>query len=87
MAWKVEVSKSASKELKKIGHTNAKKIIFYLKELEKLDNPRAKGKELKGSFKDFWRYRVGDLRVICEIKDDKLIVLVLKVGHRKNIYL
>ena len=87
MAWKVDVSKTAEKDFKKVGKSNAIRIIRYLRDLEKLDNPRLKGKELKGNLKSFWRYRVGDYRIICEIKDNELVVLALKVGHRKNVYL
>ena len=86
LVWRVEVSKSAAKELKKIGKSNSLKVVSYLREIEKLDNPRLRGKELKGNLRSFWRYRVGDYRVICEIKDGELVVLALRVGHRKNVY-
>ncbi|MCK5880002.1 MAG: type II toxin-antitoxin system RelE/ParE family toxin [Holophagae bacterium] len=52
-----------------------------------LENPRASGDALKGSrLGEFWRYRVGDFRIICRIEDDRLVVLVLRVGHRREIY-
>ena len=87
MAWEVRVSDSAAKELKKLGKSNASKILIYLRKIESRDNPRDLGKALKGNLKELWRYRVGDYRIICEINDGELIVLALKVGHRKNIYL
>ena len=85
MQWKIEVSASAAKDLKKMGG-NRIKILKYLRKIENMENPRELGKPLKGILKDLWRYRVGEYRMICEIKDEQLIVLTLKIGHRKNIY-
>lgn len=85
MQWKIEVSASAAKDLKKMG-SNRTKILKYLRKIENMENPRELGKPLKGILKDLWRYRVGEYRMICEIKDEQLIVLTLKIGHRKNIY-
>lgn len=87
MAWKVEVSRGAAKELKKLDKSKATQVLKYLREIEKLDHPRQKGKELKGNLKSLWRYRIGDYRAICEIQDGRLLVLVLKIGHRKSVYL
>lgn len=86
LAWKVEVSESAAKELKKIGSSNASRIIKYLRKLESTPNPREQGKSLKGALRELWRYRVGDYRILCEIKENELIILTLKIGHRKDIY-
>lgn len=86
MAWKVEVSESAVKDLKKIGKSNAIRILKHFRKIEEMDNPRELGKPLKGVLKELWRYRVGDYRVLCEIKENELVVLTLKVGHRKDVY-
>ena len=51
-----------------------------------MQNPRATGKALQGEFSGLWRYRVGDYRLICEIRENELVILVLEIGHRKNIY-
>lgn len=62
-----------------------KKIISYLKE-RTTKNPRNFGKHLSGDKSGLWRYRIGDFRVICRLQDDRLVVLVVAVGHRKEIY-
>lgn len=61
-------------------------ILDFLSELEILDNPRIKGKSLKGNLKEYWRYRAEDYRILSKIIDDELIILVIDIGHRKNIY-
>lgn len=62
------------------------KIKVYLEKVEALDNPRTLGKPLKSRFKGLWRYRVGNYRIVCEIQDQDLIVLVVRVANRKEIY-
>jgi len=62
------------------------RIIGYLKQLEALNNPRIQGKALTGKYSGLWRYRVGDYRLICQIKDKEIIILVLDIDHRKDIY-
>lgn len=67
--------------------TAARRIVDYLSErVAPLEDPRALGKALKGELGEFWRYRVGDYRVLCEIKDGRLEILAATIGHRKNIY-
>jgi mRNA interferase RelE/StbE len=88
MAWKVEFSIEANRELDKLDAQHAKRILKFLRErIAKLEDPRSLGKPLQGSrLGEFWRYRVGDYRLICKIEDDRLLVLVLRIGHRKEIY-
>ncbi len=87
MAWNVEFASKVKKQLSKLDKSDVRKILDYLKERVALqDNPRVFGKELKGNLAGLWRYRVGNCRIICEIQDEKLVVLVVRVGHRKNIY-
>jgi mRNA interferase RelE/StbE len=88
MAWKIEVSAGADRELSKLDPHHAKRILDFLRDrVAKLENPRSIGKALRRShLGEFWRYRVGDFRLLCEIEDDRLLVLVLRVGHRKEIY-
>jgi mRNA interferase RelE/StbE len=88
MAWKIEISPAADRELTKLDAQHAKRILKFLHErLAKLDDPRSIGKALQGSrLGEFWKYRVGDYRLISKIEDDRLVVLVLRVGHRKEIY-
>lgn len=88
MAWKVELSAEADRELKKLDAQHARRILEFLHErVANLDDPRAIGEALHGSaLGEFWRYRVGPYRLICKIQDNRLVVLVLRVGHRKEIY-
>ena len=75
----------AEKELVRIDKPTAKRIIKYLRERVSVD-PRASGKSLRGDLSGLWRYRVGDYRVICELYDEKVSVLVVRIGHRKDVY-
>lgn len=87
MTWKIEFSETAFKQLKKIDKNAAKRIISFLTEkISEADNPRSIGKALSGHLGDFWRYRVGDYRIICDIQDKNIIILVLQIGNRKEIY-
>lgn len=83
---KVEYSASALKQLKKLDKQFQKAIIQEMNEVATLDNPRQKGKALKSNLSGLWRYHVGDYRVICDIQDEKILITVLRVEHRKNIY-
>ncbi|MGI2198182.1 type II toxin-antitoxin system RelE family toxin, partial [Shewanella baltica] len=72
---------------KKMDKQNAKRILDFLEQrIAILDDPRTSGKPLKGDLGIFWRYRVGDYRVLCEIQDSKLVILTALIGHRKEIY-
>ena len=88
MAWSVELAESASRELEKLESPQRKRILKFLRErVAKLENPRRIGQALRGSrLGEFWKYRVGNYRLICRIEDGRLVVLVLRVGHRKEIY-
>jgi mRNA interferase RelE/StbE len=88
MAWRVELAESAARELVKLDSQHRKRILKFLHErVAKLENPRSIGKVLQGSkLGEFWKYRVGDYRLIAKIEDDRLLVLVLRVGHRKEVY-
>lgn len=85
MAWKIEWDETAQRQFHKLDRQIGKRIINYL-DKNIIDNPRQFGKSLTGEFAGLWRYRVEDFRIICHIKDEKLTVLVLSVGHRKEIY-
>jgi mRNA interferase RelE/StbE len=88
MAWKVELSATADRELSKLDSQHRKRILKFLQErIAKLNDPRSLGKALHGSrLGEFWKYRVDDYRLICKLEDERLLVLVLRVGHRKEIY-
>lgn len=83
---KVEYSESALKQLKKLDGQFQRAIIQEMNEISTLDDPRQRGKALKANLSGLWRYRVGDYRVICDIQDAKILITVLRVGHRKNVY-
>lgn len=87
MVWTIEYSDTALKKLQKLDRKSARAIADYMDErIAPSDNPRDFGKALAGSLKGRWRFRVGDYRVICSIKDDRLVVLVIDVGHRREVY-
>ena len=88
MAYNVELSAEVDRELGKLDAQQAKRILKFLHErVARLDDPRSIGEALHGSrLGEFWKYRVGDYRLICKIEDNRLVVLVFRVGHRKEIY-
>jgi mRNA interferase RelE/StbE len=88
MAWSVELSESAQRELGRLDAPPRKRILKFLHErVGRLDDPRSIGEALHGSRPgEFWKYRVGDYRLISKIEDDRFVVLVLRVGHRREIY-
>ena len=83
---RIEYTETARKQLKKLDKTIQKRILDYMDEVGRLENPRSRGKALVENMRGLWRYRVGDYRVICEIQESRIIISVLKIGHRKNIY-
>jgi len=85
LAWKIKFIPKTEKQLRKIPAQDVKKIFDFLKKQVAKD-PRAIGKPLKGELREFWRYRVGNYRILAKIKDNQLIVLIVKVGHRKDVY-
>lgn len=87
MIWKINYSEIARKQLKKIDKSAAKKILDYMDEkISHIVNPRDIGKGLSFNKSGLWRYRVGDYRIICSINDSCITILVLELGHRKDIY-
>ncbi len=87
MAWRIEYTDTARTQLRKLDRDAARRIINYMDErVAVLDDPRSVGQALTGPLGGLWRYRVGDCRVICDIQDDALRVLVLRVGRRDRVY-
>lgn len=87
MVWKIEFDVDVEKDLKKLGYPAQKKIIKYLKEkIAPAYNPCLFGKPLTGNLSGLWRYRVGDYRIIAKIEKEIFVILVIEVGHRKNVY-
>ena len=88
MVWIVELDPSAERELDKLDPQKAKRILMFLFErVSHLDDPRSIGEALKGSkFKNLWKYRVGDYRIIAHIEDNIARILILRIGDRKDVY-
>ena len=86
MDWIVKFSKKANKNLNKLDKPIKKRIDSFILKLKKSPHPRRYGEALKNGLKYFWRYRVGDYRLICSIEDDILTVLVVRLDHRKEVY-
>lgn len=88
MAWRIELTATAARQIGKLDKSEAKRITTFLRQrLAPLDDPRSTGKALTGpQLGAYWRYRVGDYRIICEIQDDALCVLVIEVGNRRDVY-
>ena len=87
MAWRIEVTNTAKKQLAKLDRQTQSEIVRYLRErICTEDDPRRYGAPLRKTLAGRWKYRVGAYRLICEIQDEKILVLVLMVGHRSKIY-
>jgi len=87
LAWKIEISETAKKQLKKLAPKARTDIASYLRQRIAIDeNPRRFGAALQSNLKGLWKYRVGDYRLLCDIQDERILVLVLEIGHRRKIY-
>jgi mRNA interferase RelE/StbE len=87
LAWKIEYAETARKQLRKLDKLTARRLVDFMdKRVVPSDDPRAMGKALKGPLGDLWRYRVGDFRILCDLQDGVLTVLVLRVGNRREVY-
>ena len=87
MTWTLEYTRTARKAVDKLDHQSSDRIKDFLRNrLAQHPNPRELGKALKGSFATYWSYRVGDFRIICDIQDKKLVILVVAIGNRRDVY-
>ena len=87
MRYKIVYEKKAIKSLSKIDKAQQKLIISWIeKNLSNTDKPKVTGKALKGNLKDYWRYRVGNYRILADIKDEEIKIIIINIGHRKEIY-
>ena len=85
--WTIEIEPAAQRELEKLDKPVARRILKFLyQRIGQLDNPQRVGERLQGTLSQFWKYRVGDYRLICSLEHARLVVLVLRVGHRREIY-
>lgn len=88
MVWRIELSETAGRRLSKVSKADAKRITGFLRDrLASRDDPRSIGTPLKGNrYADLWRYRVGDYRLIAQVRDATLTILIVDLGHRSRIY-
>lgn len=87
MVWTINYSDRALKSLRKMDKQNARRIVDFMDlRIAVAADPRQSGKPLKGELGEFWRYRVGDYRILCEIRDDELVTLAATIGHRREVY-
>jgi mRNA interferase RelE/StbE len=88
LVWIIKYTESSSKHLKKLDKQTALRVLDYMDErVAVLSDPRSLGKNLKGpKMGEYWRYRVGDVRVICNILDGQMTVLVVEIGNRREVY-
>lgn len=85
--WEVKFSRAADKQLEKMDPSIRRSINRYIfQHLTTEENPRRLGKPLAGNLKEFWRYRIGDYRLICEIIDEKMVIIAIKIEHRSKVY-
>jgi mRNA interferase RelE/StbE len=87
LAWTIEITRTAEKQITKLHRDAQQAIVRFLRErLAVTENPRQWGRPLQGEKRGLWRYRVGDYRLICDIQEKRITVMVLQVGHRKDVY-
>ena len=85
MAWRIEIDKDVQRSMK-LDRQIAKRIVAKLREISQLEDPRSMGKGLTENKSGLWRYRVGDYRIVADIEDDVLLILVVDVDHRSRVY-
>lgn len=87
MAWRIELTDTAAKQLAELGKPEAKRIAAFLRDrLAPLDDPRSLGSPLSGTLAGLWRYRIGDYRLICALEEGVMRILVVTIGHRRDVY-
>jgi len=87
LAWTIEIIRSARKDLAHVDRQWQRRILGFLEsDLSQMSNPRDKGKPLSGDLAHFWCYRVGDYRIVCDIRDHIEVIRVVRVGHRSRVY-
>ncbi|WP_459936110.1 type II toxin-antitoxin system RelE family toxin [Desulfonatronum parangueonense] len=88
MPWKIEFTPEAAKKLARLGKEAEKRVLEFMRErISNLENPRDTGEPLKGTrFSGLWRYRAGDYRILCEIQDEQILILVVLVGHLREVF-
>jgi mRNA interferase RelE/StbE len=88
LTWVIKYTETSQRQLKKLDKSTALRVLDFMDErVARLEDPRSQGKNLVGQkLGSYWRYRIGDVRVICDIKDEVVTILVVKIGHRREVY-
>ncbi len=87
MAWIIEIERQALRELRQIAPKDSARIIAFLeRRLAALDDPRSRGEPLAGRLSGFWKYRVGNYRIIASIEDTRVLILIVRIGYRREVY-
>jgi mRNA interferase RelE/StbE len=87
LAWTVSWTTEAQDSLAKLDRQIARRIrAYFIERVAPLENPRTLGKPLRGELREYWRYRIGDYRAVCEIRDQAVVIVVVFVDHRKDVY-
>ncbi len=87
MSWKVEYEPRALRQLKKLEKRTVEQIRQVMESrVAREENPRNLGKAMTGEWKGLWRFRVGDYRIVCDIRDAELVIVAVQIGHRKDVY-
>ena len=86
MVWTIEYDAQARKHLRKLGGAPAARVIVGLEKMAKLNDPRTRAKAMVDEWAGYWRFRFEDFRVIAKLEDDRLVIFVVAVGHRREVY-
>jgi mRNA interferase RelE/StbE len=88
LAWTISYTETALKQLRKLDRSQARRLVDFMDQrVAGQADPRSTGTALTGPLLgSYWRYRVGDYRIICDLQNDRVVVLVLEIGHRKEVY-
>lgn len=86
MSWTVELDPAAQRRLRKLDPQIARRLRSALRAVASLDDPRQRGKPMTANLRGYWCYRIGDYRIVCDLQDEKLVILAIDLGHRRDIY-
>jgi mRNA interferase RelE/StbE len=86
LAWTLSYEQAARKQLRKLDRQAGARILAALETIRDGSNPRERGKAMAGKYAGHWRYRIGDYRVICRIEDGRMVIVVIAIGHRREVY-
>jgi mRNA interferase RelE/StbE len=84
--WRIEYSQRFRKAARKLDKTTLQRVVSYLDTLAEAPDPRTQGKALTGNLSGYWRYRLGNYRIIVEIRDNELVIVAINIGHRSSVY-